>query len=327
MRVLFAGLSTPGHLHPMIPLAAALRADGHDVRFAAGEGAHPVLLANGLAPFSPGFAVHEIYAEDIADDLRRLAPDLVVAGWGVPGVAEAATGIRTIWHGFGRLYPEGIGMVRPTGTGLPHIDICPPSLQDKDFLAESRVPMRPTGLPDPAPVPDLTGTDDDAGSIIYLTLGTVFGTPGLLTTAIAALSPLAARLVVAAGRVPPADLGPLPPNTTAHTWLPQDAVIGHADLVVHHAGSGTTLGALAAGVPQLLLPQGADQFANAEALTAAGAARTVTPDTPDTPDTLDTIAEAARALLRSDDHRAAARALAAEIAAMPSPAEVARALV
>ena len=319
MRVLFAGLSTPGHVHPMIPLAAALRADGHDVRFAAGEGAHPVLLAHGLHPFRPGFAFHEIYAEDIAEDLRRLAPDLVVAGWGVPEVATAAAGIPTLWHGFGRLYPDGIGMVRPTGTGLPHIDICPPSLQDKDFLAETRVPMRPTGLSDPTPPPDLMATreDDGAGSIIYLTLGTVFGTPELLTAAIAALSPQAARLVVAAGRVPPADLGPLPPNTTAHTWLPQDAVLRRADLVVHHAGSGTTLGALAAGVPQVLLPQGADQFANAEALTAAGAALTATPDT---------LASAARTLL-SGECRAAVRALAAEVAAMPSPAEVARTLV
>jgi UDP:flavonoid glycosyltransferase YjiC (YdhE family) len=317
VRVLFAGLSTPGHLHPMIPLAAALRADGHDVRFAAGEGAHPVLRAHGLDAFRPGLAFHEIYAEDIAEDLRRLAPDLVVAGWGVPEVTTAATGIPTLWHGFGRLYPDGIGMVRPTGTGLPHIDICPPSLQDGDFLAETRVPLRPTGLPDPAPLPDLAGRTA-GGPVIYLTLGTVFGTPELLTAAIAALSPLAARLVVAAGRVPPADLGALPPNTTAHTWLPQDAVLRHADLVVHHAGSGTTLGALAAGVRQLLLPQGADQFANAEALTAAGAARTATPDT---------LADTARTLLSTDDHRAAARDLAAEIAAMPSPAEVARTLV
>jgi hypothetical protein len=43
-------------------------------------------------------------------------------------------------------------------------------------------------------------------------------------------------------------------------------------LVVHHGGSGTTLSAAAAGVPQLVLPQGADQFANAGALTGVGVA-------------------------------------------------------
>ena len=43
-------------------------------------------------------------------------------------------------------------------------------------------------------------------------------------------------------------------------------------LVVHHGGSGTMLGALAHGLPQLRRPQGADQFLNAEALLPTGAA-------------------------------------------------------
>ena len=57
-----------------------------------------------------------------------------------------------------------------------------------------------------------------------------------------------------------------------HPWLPQAEVIRQADVVVHHGGSGTMLGALVAGVPQVVLPQGADQFGNATALTAAGLA-------------------------------------------------------
>ena len=46
-------------------------------------------------------------------------------------------------------------------------------------------------------------------------------------------------------------------------------------LVVHHGGSGTTLGAAAAGIPQLFLPQGADQFFNAAAVTEVGAGATL----------------------------------------------------
>ena len=42
---------------------------------------------------------------------------------------------------------------------------------------------------------------------------------------------------------------------------------------MHHGGSGTILGALAAGVPQLLLPKGADQFENADLMTAAASLR------------------------------------------------------
>ena len=49
-----------------------------------------------------------------------------------------------------------------------------------------------------------------------------------------------------------------------------DRVLHHADLAVHHGGSGTLLATLTAGTPQLLLPKGADQFWNADAARAAG---------------------------------------------------------
>jgi UDP:flavonoid glycosyltransferase YjiC (YdhE family) len=75
----------------------------------------------------------------------------------------------------------------------------------------------------------------------------------------------------------------------------------------------------AAGVPQLFLPQGADQFFNAAAVTDTGAGRTVTSDADDT----ETLVEAARALLADGPEYAGARALASEIAGMPSPAEIA----
>jgi UDP:flavonoid glycosyltransferase YjiC (YdhE family) len=73
-------------------------------------------------------------------------------------------------------------------------------------------------------------------------------------------------------------------------------------------------------VPQLVLPQGADQFANAAALVEAGVAARLEEAT------ASSVAEHARALLAPGPHREAVRALAAEIAAMPAPAEVARRL-
>jgi len=101
--------------------------------------------------------------------------------------------------------------------------------------------------------------------------------------------------------------------------VPQADLLPHADVVVHHGGSGTTLGALAAGVPQLVLPQGADQFANAEALLAAGAATQLLPAEL----SAEAVTEQAR---NAASCRDAARAIAEEIAAMPSPDEVAREL-
>ncbi|WP_027346307.1 glycosyltransferase [Hamadaea tsunoensis] len=310
MRVLFAALASPGHTLPMVPLALAVQAAGHDVEFAVGEAVHPRLRTFGLAAFRPADVFYEIYAEDLRPDLENRRPDLVVHGWGVPGAAEAAqqVGIRGVWHGFGRLFPDGIGLVRPTGTGRPHLDICPPSLQDKDFLAtEATIPMRPGTRTPSTPDPGL----------VYLTLGTAFGSPDLLRTAIAGLAPAYRRVVVAAGRVTPAALGPLPANVTVETWVDQDAVLARAAAVVHHGGSGTTLGALAAGVPQLVLPQGADQFANAEAVFTAGAALRLTAFD------AGTIREYAAQL---DGCRPAAAALAREIAEMPAPARVAERL-
>lgn len=150
MRVLFASLASVGHTYPLIPLAVALRDAGHEVHFAAGEEVHPPLAAHGLRPFRPADSFYEAYAEDLEPELARLRPDLVVHGWGLPGAAIAAhrAGIPSIWHGFGRMFPDGIGLELPTkiaeAPGRPHLDICPPSLQDRDFLATgNRIELRP----------------------------------------------------------------------------------------------------------------------------------------------------------------------------------------
>ncbi|WP_372669895.1 glycosyltransferase [Amycolatopsis kentuckyensis] len=308
MRVLFAGLASPGHTYPMVPLAVAARDIGHEVHFAAGEHVHAPLGRLGLNPFRPADSFYEIYAEDLEPDLKRLRPDLVVHGWGVPEVTVAArrAGIPALWHGFGRFIPEGIGFERPTGG--THLDICPPSLQDPAFLATAeRIALRPVPFAEPG---------DFERPLIYLTLGTAFGTPEVLETVIEGLTRLGTHVVVATAGVP---LGPQPAHITALAWVPQAAAIRQADLVVHHGGSGTTLGALAAGVPQLVLPQGADQFANADALVAAGAALRLLPGEL----TADAVAEQAG---KASSCRDAARAVAAEIAGLPSPGEVAREL-
>ncbi|MET8256994.1 glycosyltransferase [Micromonospora sp. NPDC005205] len=327
MRVLFASLASVGHTYPLIPLAIAARDAGHEVHFAAGTEVHAPLAAHGLRPFRPGDAFYEVYAEDLAPELARLRPDLVVHEWGLPGAAVAAhrAGIPGLWHGFGRLFPEGIGLELPTRNaevvGRPHLDIWPPSLQDRDFLAtERRIELRPVAFSTPAPLPARVGRP-----LIYLTLGTAFGTPELLRTVIAGLATLGAQVVVAAGRVPVEQLGEIPDQVSVHPWVSQAELLPLADVVVHHGGSGTTLGALAAGVPQLLLPQGADQFANAEALTAAGVGLRLLPGEVDA----SAIAEQTHLLLPRRgqvEQRDAARLISEEIASMPSPEAVAQLL-
>jgi UDP:flavonoid glycosyltransferase YjiC (YdhE family) len=87
-------------------------------------------------------------------------------------------------------------------------------------------------------------------------------------------------------------------------WVAQAELLPHLNLVVHQGSAGTTLSSLAAGVPQLFIPQGGDGFVNAD----VGE---------------ESVADLAKELLAAARYREAAERLAAEIAAMPSPAEVA----
>jgi UDP:flavonoid glycosyltransferase YjiC (YdhE family) len=83
------------------------------------------------------------------------------------------------------------------------------------------------------------------------------------------------------------------------------------------------LGALAAGVPLLCLPQGADQHFNADRVVAAGAGLKLLRDelTPHA------IQAAVAALLDEPGYRLAARRIADEIAAMPTPVEALAAIM
>ena len=120
----------------------------------------------------------------------------------------------------------------------------------------------------------------------------------------------------------PAALRPLPANATAERFVPQATLLPRCAAVVHHGGGGTTFGALAHGVPQVVLPQGADNFSNAERLERAGASRTVLPESVSHV----AVRDAVRAVLSDARYATAARALATEIDAMPEPSAAAEAL-
>jgi MGT family glycosyltransferase len=153
---------------------------------------------------------------------------------------------------------------------------------------------------------------------VYVTLGTVsYGAVEVLRRAVLATAAHDVDVLVAAGPSgDPALLGELPTNVRVEKFVPQAEVLRHVDLIVHHGGAGTMLGALAEGLPQLVLPQGADHPFNAAAVERAGAGRTL-PNEAQTPETLE---EAVGALLAEGPERLAAKTIAAEIAAMPAPA-------
>ena len=100
------------------------------------------------------------------------------------------------------------------------------------------------------------------------------------------------------------------------------ALLPTCDAVVFHGGSGTMLAALAAGVPMVMLPTAADQPANADAVTLAGAGIALPPTARD----VDAVVGALGQVLNEPAYREAARGIAGEIAAMPEPAALVPAL-
>jgi UDP:flavonoid glycosyltransferase YjiC (YdhE family) len=130
---------------------------------------------------------------------------------------------------------------------------------------------------DAAPLPDWWPGNDDP--LVYLTFGSVTGDahlpffPALYRAAIDALAPLPIRLLVTVGDGPDlAELGEVPANVHVEPWVAQDAIAPQAAAIVCHGGYGSTLGALAHGVPLVVLPMfSIDQWANAGAVERCGA--------------------------------------------------------
>ena len=81
---------------------------------------------------------------------------------------------------------------------------------------------------------------------------------------------LDAEFVLALGDADPSSLGELPDNVRAAGWVPLSALLPTCAALVHHGGAGSTLTAIDAGVTQLVLPHGADQYMNADAWRGAG---------------------------------------------------------
>jgi UDP:flavonoid glycosyltransferase YjiC (YdhE family) len=281
-------------------------------------------------------------AADLAPVLAAHRPDLVVYEQAEIGAAIAAhvAGIPAVCHALSPRAstaailgadPDALaglwaehgrpGETFDACTGDAYLDIIPSVLQEPAFLDHpARMAMRPIPYADPgATVPRWVGRTERP--LVYLTLGTVVATDIVLRPAIDGLATLDADVLLALGAADGTDLGPVPANVHVEGFVHQAALWPHVDLAVHHGGSGTLLGALSNGTPQVLLPKGADQFLNADAVAAAGLAEVIEPARA----TPDAIATAAKAAL--EEPRPAVRRAQAEIAAMPAPADVLAALV
>ncbi|MFH8476228.1 glycosyltransferase [Streptomyces sp. NPDC018000] len=275
-----------------------------------------------------------VYQEPLYELARAWRPDVVIGGtltFSAP-VLAARLGIPHVRHAWDSGEPAVVDVVaeeemRPELDalgldGIPAsdllIDVCPPSVRPAD--AWDAAPMRwiPCNLQ--PPLKPWMYTRGRARRVA-VTAGTKTA-PGYffdyLVDVVAKLKGLDAEILVSAPEAVAAELGEA---TGMHVgWLPFDVVARTCDLLVHHAGGGTALTAMAYAVPQLLIPNMPKLVAPSERLAAFGAARTLLPGD----DTPDAVAVAAEELLTVPSYRERARALAGEVAAMPAPAEVVR---
>jgi UDP:flavonoid glycosyltransferase YjiC (YdhE family) len=279
-------------------------------------------------------------ANDLTGIVERWRPHLIVhdvAEFAAPLVATAF-GIPYVDHGFGPLVQNDV--VRAAGEatapywsshGLtPHplgglyrhlyLDVCPPSLQSADAgmpNAVQRIRTVETAAPQATPPPWLDALRDLP--TVYITFGTIYNRNlDLFRTLLDGLRDEQLQVVVTVGtHMDPAALDPQPPNVHIHRYVPQELILPSCTAVLTHGGAGSMLGALAFGLPLLLLPQGADHFYNAERITAAGAGIRLAPGEL----SADTTREALRALLRDDSFRNAAGRIRDELEAMPDPGD------
>ena len=161
--------------------------------------------------------------------------------------------------------------------------------------------------------------------LVYLTFGTVLGHMSiageLYEAALRAVAELDANVLLTVGRLfDPESLGPMPPNVHVEPWVDQHIVLSHADIVVCHGGSGTTYGALRAGVPVVVVPLFADQHMNARKVVESktGVVLDSRGNRPLDPSSL---VSAVKSVLTDGSYRARAQRVSNEMASEPSCAE------
>jgi len=233
------------------------------------------------AMLEPVREVVETWTPDlIVRDPCEYASAVVALGASMPVVQVAISLAEVEWGSISAASPAleewcaGLTeAVRSTG----YLTRLPESLDPSPFPSTVRFRERSEAA---APLPDWW--PGDHRPLVYATFGTVLGH---MSTAVEsmkvlldAVGRLDARVLLTTGRaVEPAVLGSVPEHVHVEQWVEQASVLDEASVVVCHGGSGTTFGALAEGLPVVVVPMFADQAVNAGVVARAGAGIVVRP--------------------------------------------------
>jgi UDP:flavonoid glycosyltransferase YjiC (YdhE family) len=275
----------------------------------------------------------------LQETLRAFGPELVVRDsveYGALVAAEAA-GVRharvavhsvSFEEPLPALIDEPItalralaGLPPDKGASLraePVFSSFPASLDRVPSASPMQPPFRARVIDEaPSSAPAVWAKSDDPRPLVYITFGTIIGTNALgrsiYRTSLEAVANLPVRALLTTGQdLDPDVLGAIPPNAHVQAWVPQRDVFPHAAALVCHGGSGTLLGGLAAGLPLVIVPFGADQPHNAKLVAAAGAG--LASSKPDA----GALRAAIEKVLAAPELRREAQRLAGEIAALPT---------
>ena len=326
-------------------LSAADRMREYRRRFPEGAQLSGMSLPDHMFPRLFGaVAALPMYAE-LIDPATAWEPDVMVcdaAEFAGPVIANVL-GIPNATHSFGATIPDhrvsaaasfldrtwaANGLEpRPFGGCYDHlyIDIYPRSMQVGDVTRLGRTTMRRPESADHVPGHEasptctlfLDGAPKDR-PIVYITFGTVFNDNDDFRTLARVPTTFDATFVATVGpRGDPELFGVPASNLHVERYIPQHVILDRCAAVISHGGSGTMLAALSQGIPQVCVPQAADQFANAGACAAAGAGIALSTDV-----SVQTVSDALARVLGDDQYRDAARTVAREIEAMPGAGAV-----
>ncbi len=185
-------------------------------------------------------------------DIWRSAGPLVAAMRDSLGLSDVAEP-QDLWTGV----PVLVASVSELGLPVPP----PADVHHVGWVAE-HPPHAPSG---PTPLPP-----GDAPLILIAHSTSQMGQAPVLNAVLEGLADLPVRVLATTGpAVDPASLE-APPNASVVEYLPHELVLGDTAVVVTHAGHGTTLAALAHGVPMVCLPMGRDQFLLAQRVEELG---------------------------------------------------------